>query len=374
MVAGAPVNIGRHHQTPTVFLFWQGGGLRVLVTGGAGYIGSHTSKILARSGFEPVVLDDLSTGHRKNVRWGPFVHGNLADSALLREVMRGFDIKAVIHFAAHACVAESMRNPSKYFHNNVVNTLNLLDAMVEVRVEYIVFSSSCATYGIPQVVPIPENHHQSPVNPYGETKLFVERGLNWYAQSYGLRWMALRYFNAAGADPECEIGEEHDPEPHLIPRVIQAAMGKIPCVEIFGTDYSTADGTAIRDYVHVTDLAEAHRLALAGILDGGKSAALNLGTGTGHSVLEVIAAVERIGCCSVPVREAQRRPGDPPELVADAAMAHRSLRWQPRHSALEEIIETAWQWHASQSHIPARLRPARQNRETRELRKSGKRL
>lgn len=339
--------------------------MRVLVTGGAGYIGSHTSKILAQSGFEPVVLDNLSIGRRKNVRWGPFVYGNLADSASLREVMRGYDIQAVIHFAAHACVAESMLSPGKYFHNNVVNTLTLLDAMLEAGVEYIVFSSSCATYGIPQVVPIPESHPQSPVNPYGETKLFVERCLNWYAHAYGLRWMALRYFNAAGADPEGEIGEEHDPETHLIPRVIQAAMGRIPFVEVFGTDYSTADGTAIRDYVHVSDLAEAHRLALARILDGGKSAALNLGTGTGHSVLEVIAAVERIGGRSVPVRKAQPRPGDPPTLVADAAKAYDSLRWQPRHSSLQEIVETAWRWHASQAHVSGRSRPVQHNQEMR---------
>src|SRR5205807_1213402 len=215
----------------------------------------------------------------------------------------------------------------KYFRNNVVNTLNLLDAMVDTRVKHIIFSSTCATYGVPQEVPIPEHHSQSPVNPYGESKLFVERMLNWYAQSYGLRWMALRYFNAVGADPAGEIGEEHDPEPHLIPLAIKAALGEIPFVEIYGSDYPTADGTAIRDYIHVTDLAEAHYLALANILDGGESAALNLGTGKGHSVREVIAAVERTSGCYVPVREAERRAGDPLWLGCAIAPGARLTLW-----------------------------------------------
>ncbi len=335
--------------------------MRILVTGGAGYIGSHTAKFLARAGFEPIVLDSLYTGHRWAVQWGPFVQGDLADFNLLREVIRAYEIQAVIHFAAHAYVGESMGNPRKYFRNNVVNTLNLLDAMVDTRVKHIIFSSTCATYGAPQVVPIPEHHSQFPINPYGESKLFIERMLNWYAQSYGLQWMALRYFNAAGADPEGEIGEEHDPEPHLIPRAIQAAVGEIPFVEIFGSDYPTPDGTAIRDYIHVTDLAGAHYLALANILDGGSSAALNLGTGKGHSVREVIAAVERASGTYVPIREAERRSGDPPCLVADGAKAKQLLGWKPRHSSLDEIIETAWQWHASRSHVAARVRPARLN-------------
>ena len=337
--------------------------MQVLVTGGAGYIGSHTAKLLARAGYRPIALDSLDTGHRWAVRWGPLVQGDLADFNLLREVIRAYDIQAVIHFAANAYVGESMRNPRKYFRNNVVNTLNLLDAMVDTRVKHIIFSSTCATYGVPQEVPIPEHHSQSPVNPYGESKLFVERMLNWYAQSYGLRWMALRYFNAAGADPAGEIGEEHDPEPHLIPLAIKAALGEIPFVEIYGSDYPTADGTAIRDYIHVTDLAEAHYLALANILDGGESAALNLGTGKGHSVREVIAAVERTSGCYVPVREAERRAGDPPCLVADSTKAKELLGWEPRHSSLDEIIETAWQWHTSQSHVPARVRPAQVNLE-----------
>jgi UDP-glucose-4-epimerase GalE len=327
--------------------------VQILVTGGAGYIGSHTAKSLARAGYEPIALDNLNTGHRCAVQWGPFVQCDLADFNVLREVIRAYDIQAVIHFAAHAFVGESMRDPRKYFRNNVVNTLNLLDAIVDTEVRYIIFSSTCATYGVPQEVPIPEHHSQSPVNPYGESKLFVERALNWYGHSYGLRWTALRYFNAAGADPEGEIGEQHDPEPHLIPRAIQAALGEIPFVEIYGSDYPTPDGTAIRDYIHVTDLAEAHYLALVNILDGGLSTALNLGTGKGHSVREVIAAVERASGCDVPVREVERRAGDPPFLVADGTKAKELLGWKPRHSSLDEIIQTAWQWHARQSQVPA---------------------
>lgn len=326
--------------------------MRILVTGGAGYIGSHTAKFLAQSGIEPVVLDNLSAGHRWAVRWGPFVQGELGDINLLREVLKAYQIQAVIHFAAHAYVGESMCHPRKYFRNNVVNALDLLDVMVEAKVQHIVFSSTCATYGVPQEIPIREQHAQRPVNPYGEAKLFVERVLNWYGHCYGLRWTALRYFNAAGSDPGGQLGEQHDPEPHLIPRLIQAATGEIPFVEIFGTDYPTPDGTAIRDYIHVTDLAEAHYLALTSILGGGNCAAFNLGTGTGYSVREVIAAVERKAGCPVPVREAPRRPGDPPCLVADATSAKQLLHWQPSHSSLEEIVETAWQWHATQSRIP----------------------
>lgn len=314
--------------------------MRILVTGGAGYIGSHTAKSLAGAGYEPVALDNLNTGHRWAVQWGRFVQCDLGDFNLLREVLKAY-------------VGESMRDPSKYFRNNVVNTLNLLDAMIDTRVRHIIFSSSCATYGLAEKVPIPEDHAQLPVNPYGESKLFVERALNWYGHSYGLRWTALRYFNAAGADPEGEIGEDHDPEPHLIPRAIQAALGEIPFVEVYGSNCPTPDGTAIRDYIHVTDLAETHCLALANILDEGENTALNLGTGKGHSAREVIAAVERASGCYVPVLEAERPAGAPPCLVADGAKAKELLAWQPRHSSLDEIVETAWQWHARQSHVPA---------------------
>jgi len=331
--------------------------MTVLVTGGAGYIGSHTAKFLAQAGIEPVVLDNLSAGHLWAVRWGPFVQGDLEDIDLLREVMRAYQIQAVMHFAAHAYVGESMLHPRKYFRNNVVNTLNLLDVVVEAKVQHFIFSSTCATYGVPQETPIREQHAQAPVNPYGEAKLFVERVLNWYGHCYGLRWAALRYFNAAGSDPEGQLGEQHDPEPHLIPQVIRAATGETPFVEIFGTDYATPDGTAIRDYTHVTDLAAAHYLALTNILNGGKSAAFNLGTGTGYSVREVIAAVERSTGCPVPVREAQRRPGDPPCLVADATCAKQVLHWRPSHSSLDEIVGTAWQWRATRSRVPALVCP-----------------
>lgn len=318
--------------------------MRILVTGGAGFIGSHTAKALARVGFEPIVLDDLREGHRRAVRWGPFVHGDVGDRELVRRAIQQYRIEGVIHFAASAYVGESVREPRTYFHNNVINTLALLDAMLEVGPERVVFSSTCATYGIPRILPIDEEHPQQPVNPYGESKLFVERVLQAYANAYGLRWVALRYFNAAGADPEGELGEDHAPETHLIPLVIDAALGRYPSIDVFGTDYPTPDGTAIRDYIHVTDLADAHVRALRYLLSGGESVALNLGTGAGHSVREVIAAVERVGGRPVPVREAPRRAGDPPALVADARRARQVLGWQPRFTDLELIVRNAWDW------------------------------
>ena len=327
--------------------------MRVLVTGGAGYIGSHTAKVLAHSGFEPIVLDNLSTGHRWAVKWGPLVEGDLGDSTLIREVIKTYRVQAVVHFAGFACVGESMRRPRQYFRNNVTYTLRLLDAMTDSSIKYIVFSSSCATYGIPTRVPIREEHVQIPINPYGETKRMVERILAWYGEAYGLRWTALRYFNAAGADPDGELGEDHSPETHLIPLAIQAALGEKPALEIYGTDYPTPDRTAVRDYTHVMDLAEAHVTALRHMLKSPENAAVNLGTGKGHSVREVIAAVERTSGCYVPVREAERRAGDPPCLVADGRKAKELLGWEPRHSSLDEIVETAWQWHTSQSHVPA---------------------
>ncbi len=265
--------------------------MRVLVTGGAGYIGSHTAKALARDGFEPVVLDNLVTGHRSAVRWGPFVRGDVGDRGLVRRVIRDHRVEAVVHFAACAYVGESIQDPRKYFRNNVANTLALLDAMLDAGVDQIVFSSTCATYGVPDELPIGEDHPQRPVNPYGDSKLFVERMLGAYGVAYGLRSVALRYFNAAGADPEGELGENHDPETHLIPLVIEAALGRRPWVDVLGTDYPTPDGTAVRDFVHVTDLAEAHVRALGHLLGGGESVALNLGTGAGHSVREVIGTV-----------------------------------------------------------------------------------
>ena len=322
--------------------------VNVLVTGGAGYIGSHACKALAAAGYRPVAFDNLVYGHRWAVRWGPLVEGDLADPALLRRVMKEHAIDAVMHFAAYAYVGESMDDPGKYFRNNVANTVNLLDAMVASGVDSLVFSSTCATYGVPEQVPIGEDHPQRPINPYGESKLFIERALHWYREAHGIRAFALRYFNAAGADPDGEIGEDHDPETHLIPLVIQAALGQRPGVKVFGTDYDTPDGSAVRDYIHVTDLAEAHVQALARLRDGDGGGFLNLGTGTGQSVKEVLAAVSRVSGLPVPAEEAPRRPGDPPMLVAAPGAAAQRLGWQPRHSDLDTIVETALRWHRKQ--------------------------
>ena len=320
--------------------------MRVLITGGAGYIGSHTARALSRAGFEPVVLDNLSTGHRWAVKWGPLVESDLSDRAALKSVIRQYDIAAAIHFAAHAYVGQSMRQPHRYFQNNVKNTLNLLDILLETGVTRVVFSSSCAVYGVPETIPIPEDHPKLPISPYGESKLFIERALYWYGRAYGLRWIALRYFNAAGADVSGELGELHIPETHLFPLVIEAAMGRRSSVEVFGTDYPTADGTAIRDYIHVSDLAEAHVLALQHLFSSRESFAVNLGTGAGVSVREILAAVERISGVSIDARSAPRRPGDPPVLVAHPARAQTLLGWRPRFSSLENIVKTAWRWHS----------------------------
>jgi UDP-arabinose 4-epimerase len=330
--------------------------MRILVTGGAGYIGSQTAKTLSEAGFEPVVLDNLSTGHRWAVRWGPFVQGDIGDRVLVRQVLQEFDIRAVVHFAASAYVGESVHEPRTYFHNNVVNTLALLDGMMDAGVERIVFSSTCATYGIPESMPIREELPQRPVNPYGNSKLFVEQVLRAYAHAYGLRWLALRYFNAAGADPDGELGEHHDPETHLLPIVIDAALGRRGPVDIFGNDYPTQDGTAVRDFIHVADLADAHVRALNRLLQSGESVALNLGTGYGHSVREVVRVVERVGRRSVPVRYAPRRAGDPPALVADASRAGSVLGWEPRFADLTAIVRTAWDWHSGGQVDVRRLR------------------
>ena len=322
---------------------------RILVTGGAGYIGSHACKALARAGCVPVTLDSLVTGHRWAVRWGPFEQADLADREAVARVLRRHRIDAVMHFAAFALVGESMADPGKYFRNNVANTLNLLDAMRDTGVDRIVFSSTCATYGVPAAMPILEDDPQRPLNPYGESKLFVERALRWHTEAHGLRWVALRYFNAAGADPEGEIGEDHDPETHLVPLAIQAALGARPPLQVLGADYPTPDGTAIRDYVHVTDLADAHLRALRWLDEDGACCAMNLGTGRGCSVREVIATVERVTGRRVPAVDAPRRPGDPPELVALPAQAAHRLGWHPSLSGLETIVGTAHAWHASRS-------------------------
>jgi len=324
--------------------------MHVLITGGAGYIGSHTAKALAKAGLYPVVVDNLQRGHRGSVQWGPLIEADIADREVMRKVFQRYPIEAVVHFAAFAYVGESMRTPDLYFRNNVVNTLNLLDAMRDEGVGKIVFSSSCATYGYPRQIPIPEDHVQHPVNPYGESKLMVERLLHWYGSIFGLSWAALRYFNAAGADPEGELGEDHDPETHLIPLAIAAGMGLIPHLEIYGTDYDTPDGTCIRDYLHVADLADAHLAALKNLCSGGASTAFNLGTGSGHSVREVAAMVEKVTGHEVPVKEVGRRPGDPPCLIADAARSASVLGWQPRYSSLKQIVQTAWNWKTRCNH------------------------
>ena len=321
--------------------------MRILVTGGAGYIGSHTAKLLAASGHTPIVFDDLTQGHDWAVKWGPLERGSLGDQGRLREVFTSQKVEAVVHFAASALVGESMSQPTKYFRNNTVATLNLLDAMRDAGVATIVFSSTCATYGDPVRVPIDETHPQAPVNPYGESKLMVEKILRWYGSAYGLKWIALRYFNAAGADPDGEIGEDHDPETHLLPLVIGAALGTRPPVKVFGTDYPTPDGSAIRDYVHVMDLADAHLRALERLGNGTASQAINLGTGQGHSVRSVIETVNRVGGKKVPFEQASRRAGDPPELVAAPGRAREVLGWSCRYAALDVIVEHAWKWHAA---------------------------
>jgi UDP-arabinose 4-epimerase len=328
-------------------------GRRILVTGGAGYIGSHTCKALAAAGAHPIVFDNLSTGHREAVRFGPLVVGDLADRAPLERTLRDERIDAVIHFAASAYVGESMVDPAKYFRNNVTGTLTLLEALQATGVATMVFSSTCATYGVPTQVPIPEGHAQQPVNPYGESKLFIEKALHWYGVCHGLRWLALRYFNAAGADPAGELGENHEPETHLIPLAIQAALGQRGALKVMGTDYATPDGTAVRDYIHVTDLADAHVRALGFLLQGGASGALNLGTGRGHSVRDVIAAVESASGRPVPHEDAPRRAGDPPALVAAPGRAADVLGWVPEHSALETIVRSALRWHVAHPHQPA---------------------
>jgi UDP-arabinose 4-epimerase len=320
--------------------------MNILVTGGAGYIGSHTAKTLVRNHYRPIVIDDLSTGHAHNVKWGPFVRASLNDTAVVRSVLKEHKIEAVVHFAGSALLGESVTRPLAYFQNNVGGTLSLLQAMLDVGVKDIVFSSTCATYGMPTAIPITEDQPQKPINPYGESKLAIERVLQWMGLAGQLRWVALRYFNAAGADPDGELGEEHECETHLIPLAIGAVLKQRERLQIFGTDYATPDGTAIRDYIHVSDLASAHISALQYLSQGGESRALNLGTGKGASVLEVIATVEAVAGRAVPSVATSRRPGDPPVLVASSEMAQRLLRWEPSYSSLETVVETAWRWHS----------------------------
>jgi UDP-arabinose 4-epimerase len=318
----------------------------VLVTGGAGYIGSHTAKALASAGFVPVVYDNLVHGHRTSVRWGPFEEGDIGDSARLTAVLARHDIAAVMHFAAFAYVGESVTQPERYFDNNVAKSFVLLDTVRKAGIRHIVFSSSCATYGSPRRLPIAEDTPQHPINPYGETKLMVERALYWYGIAHGLSSVALRYFNAAGADPDGEIGENHSPETHVIPLVIDAALGR-RIFEIYGADYPTRDGTCVRDYVHVSDLAVAHVQALRYLMAGGETTALNLGTGEGFTVREIIEMVQLVSARPVPHSIAPRRAGDPAVLVADPNRAMSLLDWKPTYSDLKSIVQTAWNWHTA---------------------------
>jgi UDP-glucose-4-epimerase GalE len=316
----------------------------VLVTGGAGYIGSHAAKALHRAGHRVVVFDNLVAGHREAVRYGELVEGDITDVAAVRSALRRHDVFAVMHFAAFLDVGESVREPARYYRNNVVGALSVLEAMVAEQRRYFVFSSTCATYGEPIETPIAETHPQRPINSYGDTKLAVERALVHFERAYGLGWIALRYFNAAGADPDGDVGEDHSPEIHLIPRAIHAAAGG-PGLEVFGTDYPTPDGTCLRDYIHVSDLADAHVRALHTLVETGRSDAYNLGTGRPHSVREVIDTVERVTGFHVPSTVGPRRPGDPAVLFAAPQKAQAGLRWTPRFPDLETIVSTAWAWH-----------------------------
>jgi UDP-arabinose 4-epimerase len=317
----------------------------ILVTGGAGYIGSHTCKALAAAGYIPVTYDNLVYGHDWAVKWGPLEKGDILDPNRLSEVFAAHKPTAVIHFAAFAYVGESVTEPAKYYRNNLMGTLALLDAMRAHGTGQIVFSSTCATYGIPEAVPISEEAVQSPISPYGASKLMGERILRDYGAAYGLQSIALRYFNAAGADPEGELGEAHNPETHLIPLVLDVAAGIRSEVTVLGNDYDTPDGTCIRDYVHVSDIANAHVLALKKLGTGDIKAAYNLGTGIGISVAEVIEAARRVTGRDIPIARGCRRAGDADILLADATRAVRDLEWQPQHSTLEKMIETAWNWH-----------------------------
>lgn len=321
--------------------------MNILVTGGAGYIGSHTVLELAAREHRVVVLDNLTKGHRAAVRGIEFVHGDTGDTGLLKDIFRKHQIEAVVHFAASSLVGESVRQPAGYYYSNLVKGLALLDAMVESGVLRLVFSSTAAVYGEPVEIPIPEEHPTAPTNPYGATKLALEGAMRWYDQAYGLRYASLRYFNAAGADPAGEIGEDHNPETHLIPLALKSAVGLIPHLEVFGADYPTPDGTCVRDYIHVSDLAAAHVLALDALAGGAASSVYNLGNGNGYSVLEVIKAAEEVVGKPIKVKYGPRRPGDPAALVAGSRKIMDELGWRPRFADLKTIIETAWRWHSS---------------------------
>ena len=325
--------------------------MKILVTGGAGYVGSHAVRVLAARGFDIVVVDDLSKGHREALPPGTLEQGSLLDRARVDEVFSRHRPDAVMHFASHCAVTESVVDPRKYFRDNLKGAIQLFEAVLDHGVRRVVFSSTCAVYGDPVCVPMDEDHPLSPVNPYGETKLAIEKMLRAYDAAYGLRSVSLRYFNAAGADPAGGIGEKHDPEGHLIPRILDVAHAGTGAVTVNGADYPTPDRTCVRDYVHVTDLGEAHALALGWMERTGRSGVFNLGTGKGHSVAEVIDTVRRITERPIAVRTGPRREGDPPVLVAHADRARRELGWEPRHSSLERIVETAWAWRRVRDNV-----------------------
>ncbi|MBD2519387.1 UDP-glucose 4-epimerase GalE [Nostoc sp. FACHB-973] len=320
----------------------------ILVTGGAGYIGSHTVLALKQAGYNIVILDNLVYGHRdlvEKVLQVELIVGDTGDRPLLDQLFKTHDIEAVMHFSAYAYVGESVTDPAKYYRNNVLGTLTLLEAMLAASVKKFVFSSTCATYGVPEFVPIPETHPQNPINPYGASKLMVERILTDFDVAYGFKSVRFRYFNAAGANPNGLLGEDHNPETHLIPLVLLTALGKRESISIFGTDYPTEDGTCIRDYIHVNDLADAHILGLEYLLKGGDSEVFNLGNGSGFSVREVIAAVQEVTGVSIPIEERDRRPGDPPILIGSGEKARTILGWQPQYPSIKDIVADAWQWH-----------------------------
>ncbi len=322
--------------------------LKILVTGGAGYIGSQTVKLLSKQGFEIIILDNLSYGHPELVQAFPntqLVVGDCTSRSCLDQVFKDHNIAAVIHFAAYINVGESVTNPAKYYQNNVLGTLTLLWAMIDSGVKHLVFSSTCAIYGFPEIIPIPESHSQAPINPYGKSKLMVEQMLADFDQAYGLKSIIFRYFNAAGADPEGQLGEDHNPETHLIPLVLQTALGKRDAVSIFGSDYPTPDGTCIRDYIHVVDLAQAHILGLQHLMATEASEVFNLGNGNGFSVQAVIETARNVTGKPIPAIACERRAGDPPVLVGSAEKAKNILGWQPQYPELRQIIEHAWQWH-----------------------------
>ncbi len=319
--------------------------MNILVVGGAGYIGSHMCKCLAQAGFQPIVLDNLVYGHRQAVQWGPFIKGSLDDTDLLNHIFQTYDIAAVMHFAAYTYVGESVQNPAIYYQNNVAATLTLLNSMIEADVKNFIFSSSCAVYGEPMEIPMNEDHPFNPINPYGRTKRMVEEILADFGHAYGLSSVALRYFNAAGADPDGQLGEDHDPETHLIPLVLQAALGQKEDIKVFGNDYETDDGTCIRDYIHINDLASAHLLALEKLLNGDPGGNFNLGNGNGYSVMDVIDKARDITGKPIPFEIAERRAGDPAILVGSSQKAMNELGWKPQYAELDTIIEHAWQWH-----------------------------